>query len=274
MRLLERAVEVLRRGPASTAEVAWRVLGLRGHPGAAARAVFALLGSDPRFQVDGNGVWSLRACTPGTGVRLEDLRYTVVDVETTGGSPVRGHRIAELAMVEVRGGEVGETYRTLVNPGRPIPRWVTRLTGLTDEMVRDAPPFEAIAEEVYGRLAGRVFVAHNASFDWRFVSAQLAAGLGAVPETPVVCTVRLARRLLPGLRRKNLDVLAAHYGVEVHERHRAHGDAMATAQVFLRLLGDARRAGVASWEDLERLLAGRLRAWPARVDGADGAVGP
>ncbi|MBI4541342.1 MAG: 3'-5' exonuclease [Gemmatimonadetes bacterium] len=257
--LLERAVEVLHAGPASTAELASRVLGLTGHPGAAASAVFALLGADPRFQVDGNGVWSLRV-GPGSAARLEQLEYAVVDVETTGGSAARGHRITEVAVIELSGGEVLGAYRTLVNPGRPIPRWVTRLTGITDDMVRNAPPFEAIARDVYGRMAGRVFVAHNAAFDWRFVTAQLSVGLGAVPNAPVLCTVRMARRLLPELRRRNLDALAAHFGVEIHERHRAYGDALATARVFVKMLARARAVGIGSWGDLERLLSGRLSA--------------
>jgi DNA polymerase III epsilon subunit family exonuclease len=139
-------------------------------------------------------------------------------------------------------------YESLVNPGRGVPPGITALTGITSDMVADAPYFEHVADAVEERLRGRVFVAHNAMFDWGFVSRELTDALGDAPDVPRLCTVRLARRLVPELRRRNLDVVCRHFGVPIHARHRAHGDALATARVLLRLLDEAAGRGI---EDLD-----------------------
>ena len=120
-----------------TVALAHEALGLIGNPGAASAAVFTVLGPDPRFQVDGEGVWSMAG--PGPGTLLSELRYAVVDVETTGGSYGRGHRMTEIAIYEVRSGVVEDVYRSLVNPGRTIPRRIAALTGISDDMVSSAP---------------------------------------------------------------------------------------------------------------------------------------
>lgn len=132
---------------------------------------------------------------------LRSLHYVVVDVETTGGSVDRGDRITEFAALCVDGtGKVIEEFQTLVNPERPIPPFITRLTNITEEMVRDAPRFSEIAGEVARILDGRIFVAHNAAFDWHFVSRELERATGLVLEAPRLCTVRMARRLVPRSR--------------------------------------------------------------------------
>lgn len=241
---MERAARALDGGPVHTLDLARSVLGLRGNPGAASAAVFALLGPDRRFRVDGEGRWSL--AEPGARVgSFRDERFAVVDVETTGGAPTRGHRITEIAVVEVRDGALSDAFHTLVNPGRRIPPRISALTGITDRMVAGAPYFDEVADRVLERLRGRVFVAHNARFDWRFVTAQLADALGEVPDVKRLCTVRMARRLLPELRRRNLDAVTRHFGLEVASRHRALGDAEATARVLLRLLDRAEARGLA-----------------------------
>jgi DNA polymerase-3 subunit epsilon len=178
-----------------------------------------------------------------------------VDVETTGGTPRRGHRITEVAVVEVDDGVIASDFQTLVNPGRPIPSRIAALTGITDDMVAGAPFFEDVAEELLGRLEGRVFVAHNVSFDWSFVSAQLGDSLGEVPVGPRLCTVQMSRRLAPELTRRNLDSVATYFNVPIHARHRAYGDAMATARVLLRLLDEARLQGIRDLPTLQRLLS-------------------
>jgi DNA polymerase-3 subunit epsilon len=111
-----------------------------------------------------------------------------------------------------------------------------------------------------GWLDGRVFVAHNVSFDWRFVSAQLGDAMGYVPQGPRLCTVQLARHLAPGLKRRNLDSLASHFGVPVHARHRAYGDALATARILLRLLDEARNRGARDLTGLQLLLQKRRKS--------------
>ncbi len=213
-------------------------------------------------------------------MELHSLPYVVVDVETTGGQPAGADRVTEVAAVHVEGERVSLAFHSLINPERPIPWHITRLTGIDDAMVRGAPTFRDIAGEFAAHLVGRVFVAHNARFDFGFLSAEFAR----VAPTPLgelvlaqLCTVRLARRLLAHLPRRNLDAVSHHYGVTIADRHRASGDALATAEVLRGLLLDASRRGVHTWADLDMLLgartarARRLRAFPQWSDGADGA---
>ena len=248
--LVRTAADLLAQGPTHTLDLAREVLGLTGHAGAASAAVFHLLGTDPRFQVDGEGVWTLDESRVPLGARLDSVPFAVVDVETTGGAHWRGHRVIDISIVEVLGGQVVDEYETLVNPGRAVPPMITALTGITTPMISGAPFFEHVAEEIAQRLQGRVFVAHNATFDWGFVSAELTRAAVDVPDVPRVCTVRMCRRLVPRLRRRNLDVVSRHFGVPIHARHRAHGDALATARVLLRLLDEAAGRGI---EDLATL---------------------
>jgi len=253
--LIHRAASVLEKGPTHTVALAHEALGLTGNPGAASAAVFTLLGPDSRFQVDGEGVWSMAGPRPGTP--LSELCYAVVDVETTGGSYGLGHRMTEIAIFEVRGGVVEDEYRSLVNPGRNIPRRIAVLTGISNDMVSSAPPFDHIAADVLERLEGRIFVAHNARFDWGWVSRQLAEAVGEVPNVERLCTVQMARRLLPRLRRRNLDAVARHYGIDVADRHRAYGDALATARILIRLLDEAGWQGLTDFDALRAFLRKR-----------------
>jgi len=209
---------------------------------------------------------------------LHALPFAVVDVETTGGHALGSDRVTEVAAVHVDGGTTSLAFHTLVNPGRPIPWHITRLTGIDDGMVRAAPRFANIAGEFAAHLAGRVFVAHNARFDFGFLDAEFSR----VAPTPLgtlitgqLCTVRLARRLLAHLPRRNLDAVSAHYGVAISDRHRASGDALATAEVLRGLLRDASHRGVHTWGDLDELLGRRTArakraTMPRWSDGADG----
>jgi DNA polymerase-3 subunit epsilon len=180
-----------------------------------------------------------------------------VDVETTGRGPWAGNRIIEIAIVEVHAGAIVDEYETLVNPGQGVPGAITALTGITSAMLAPAPWFEHVAHEVAERLEGRVFVAHNATFDWSFVSSELVSATGQAPDVPRLCTVRMARRLVTRLRHRNLDELSRHFGVEIHARHRAYGDALATARVFLRLLDEASGRGIDDLSTLEWYLKRR-----------------
>lgn len=242
--LVRNAADLLTVGSIHTLDLARRVLGLAGHPGAASAAVFQLLGTDPRFRVDGEGMWSLDPDVVPLGAPIDTVPFAVVDVETTGGASWRGHRITDISIVEVLGGEIVAEYETLVNPGRGIPPMITALTGITTEMVRGAPYFDHVADDILERLKGRVFVAHNVTFDWGFVTSELQRSIGDAPDVPRLCTVRMARRLVPELRRRNLDVVTRHFGIDIHARHRAHGDALATARVLLRLLDEAKGRGI------------------------------
>jgi len=186
---------------------------------------------------------------------LLDVNFAVVDVETTGTSPMSGDRITDIAIAHVHGGEVVDVYAQLVNPQRSIPPYITQLTQISWEMVRDQPVFGDIASTVVDRLAGHVFTAHNAAFDWRFVADAVDRGIGHVLAGPKLCTVRLARVLLPALPRRSLDHVTRYFGIDIAARHRAEGDAVATAQALVRMLRIAEDEGVNSWAALERRLA-------------------
>jgi DNA polymerase III subunit epsilon len=263
--LVERVAELLAIGPVSTADLAARVLGMRGNPSAAAAAVWTLLSDDPRFVGSRSGEWSLRAAPETEAPPLTAEEWVVVDVETTGGTPTMGHRVTEVAAVRVSGGEIVEVFSSLVNPGRPIPSMITRLTGISDRMVRDAPRFAEIAPRLCEVLEGRVFVAHNAPFDWRFLCSELETGGGVAVRGRQLCTVRLARKLLPQLRSRSLDSLIDYFDLRVESRHRAEDDAVATAQLLLRLIGILADRGVRDWADLEVLLGQRTARRPRQT---------
>ncbi|HSL70475.1 MAG TPA: 3'-5' exonuclease [Longimicrobiales bacterium] len=207
-------------------------------------------------RADVDGVVRLLPIADTPGEPLEQLEYVVVDVETTGVGA--GHRITEVAIVRVNGrGRVLDDWTTLVNPQRPIPAWITTLTSINGAMVRSAPRFREIAEAVHERLNGRIFVAHNAGFDWRFLSMELQLALGTALRGRMLCTVRLARKLVPEVSRRSLDSLSWYFGVPNEARHRAYGDARATAKVFARMLDRVAEREIAGWNELQKVLYAR-----------------
>ncbi|MFQ3582098.1 MAG: exonuclease domain-containing protein [Chloracidobacterium sp.] len=203
--------------------------------------------------------------TPDWPQLLLESRFAVIDVETTGRSSRHG-RITEVACVLIERGEMTDTFTSLVNPGEPIPPLITALTGISDAMVADAPPFAAIAPQLRARLVQTVVVAHNASFDRRFLTAELTrADETFVWEAPTLCTVQLARRLVPGLDSYRLDCVTDHFRISNPARHRASGDALATAQLFLRLLNRLVAEGITTVEAATALMAKRQRSNQRRL---------
>ena len=265
--LADRAADYLKAGPAHSTALIASVCQLSAVPAVVAEHMaVSLLHGHPRFARTADGAWRLSEPAPpawrATAAAddeplLSSLSFAVVDVETTGGRAEHGDRITEIAVVTVRDGRVVDVFETLVNPERSIPPFITRLTNISWEMVADKAPFRDVCGDVLRALDGHVFVAHNANFDWRFVSAEVARSSGRQLTGRRLCTVRLSRRLLPQLRSRSLDWVARHYDVEipVGKRHRAAGDALATAHCLIRLLDDARDHGCERWSDLERLLA-------------------
>ncbi|RPH40011.1 MAG: hypothetical protein EHM87_23055 [Burkholderiales bacterium] len=164
---------------------------------------------------------------------MPDRRFAFVDLETSGVSPSED-RITEIGIVLVDGDEQVEEWSSLVDPGVPIPPEITALTGITNEMVRGAPPFEALLPEVARRLEGRVFVAHNARFDYGFLKAEFRRA-GERFGADVLCTVRLSRRLFPQYGSHRLDALIDRHRLPSADRHRALGDARAI-RAFLQVL--------------------------------------
>jgi DNA polymerase-3 subunit epsilon len=176
--------------------------------------------------------------------------FIVVDTETTGGSAAH-NRIIDIAAFHVRDGIILDKFQTLLNPGRPIPSWITLLTNITDDMVKNAPAFSEIAEKLRKFLEKGVFVAHNANFDFNFIQHEYLR-LGETWDRPRVCTVKLARHLLPELPSRSLGHLCEEFLIDIWDRHRAAGDAEATVYVLKELLRRGQRDhGVHTFEDLE-----------------------
>jgi DNA polymerase-3 subunit epsilon len=161
------------------------------------------------------------------------LIYTVVDIETTGGS--HGNRITEIAAVKTDGKQVLGSYETLINPEVFIPKSITLLTGITNTMVQDAPRFEDIASQFFAFLGDTTFIAHNVSFDYGIIKNHFE-DLAMTFNMKKLCTVRLSRGIIPGYPSYSLGKICQQLGIENHSRHRAMGDTMATVELFHLLL--------------------------------------
>ncbi len=257
--LAERAIALMRHGPVAAQQLAVEVMALPNAPTAVAeRLVAALLGSDPRVHQQVDGRWGLVPAAQGSPL-LEECAFAVVDVETTGMDATGADRITEIAVVVVQGSRCELVFDSLVNPLRPIPDRIVDLTGITSAMVADAPDFAAVADQVLGALSGRVFVAHNARFDWGFVGAEVQRTRHLTLDGPRLCTVRLARRLVRKEPSYALGALAERFGLTFPARHRAAGDALVTGHLLTRLLGQAREHGARTLSDLEQLHRTPLR---------------
>lgn len=160
--------------------------------------------------------------------------YAIIDVETTGGQ-ARHERITEIAIVLHDGQRVVNTFSTLLNPERSIPWNITRITGISDEMVADAPKFYEVAKQIVQLTEGAIFVAHNVTFDYSFVREEFAR-LGFPFSRRQLCTVRLARRVFPGIPSYSLSNLKAHFGIHAERSHRALDDTLATVKLFELIL--------------------------------------
>jgi DNA polymerase-3 subunit epsilon len=163
-------------------------------------------------------------------------RVACVDLETTGGMAAH-HRVIEVGIVLLEDGEIVEEWSTLVHPGMRIPTMIASFTGIDDSMVADAPPFEDVAQEVRRRLEGRVFVAHNARFDYGFLRTEFRR-LGVRFSAPVLCTVKLSRALYAEHRRHNLDTLMDRFSLSCGARHRALGDAQVLPALIAAMEGE------------------------------------
>jgi len=163
-----------------------------------------------------------------------DKLFAIVDIETTGGF-ARGNAITEIAIILHDGKNIVDEYVTLINPGQFIQLKIQQLTGITNEMVADSPYFEEVADEIYSKLKGNIFVAHNVNFDFSFVYNQLSY-FGFDFNPPKLCTVRLSRKIFPGKPSYSLGKLCQSLKIDNYARHRAYGDALATAKLFTLLV--------------------------------------
>lgn len=163
-----------------------------------------------------------------------DSKFAVVDVETTGQSARNGY-IIEVGIVFIDHRRIIGTYQTLIRPPVSIPYFITMLTGIRDADVYDAPDFQSVSDELLHRLEGYYFVAHNASFDYSFFKSEFER-MNRHFYMDKFCTVRLGRKFFPELKKYNLDRMMEYFGIRIDNRHRALGDALATAEIFIRYL--------------------------------------
>ena len=161
---------------------------------------------------------------------------SLIDIETTGGR-ARDNKITEIAIINIDDGLITETFSTLIHPERSIPYGITRLTGITDQMVASAPKFYQVAKKIVQMTEGRIFVAHNVHFDYQFIKAEFRS-LGHTFRRDRLCTVRLARKFLPGHKSYSLGRLCSDLGIIIEGRHRAMGDAMATSELFSKIYNE------------------------------------
>ena len=164
---------------------------------------------------------------------IENTIFSIIDVETTGG--VAKGKMTEVCIILVKNREILNTYTTLINPGCFIPRTITALTGIDNQMVATAPSFAEVAQEIFEITKDTVFVAHNVNFDFGFFKKQFAE-LGITYLRKKLCTVRLSRKLLPGLPSYSLGRLTRSIGIQLRGAHRAEADTRATVKLFNKLL--------------------------------------
>jgi DNA polymerase-3 subunit epsilon len=225
--------------------------GAGSDPELGARIVRQLLDGDPNFIFDADmGRWRL-AQSDHIRVGLDQAEFTVVDLETTGGRAGPG-TIIEIGAYRMVGRRLTESFSTLVRPqGGVVPRFITGLTSITTEMVREAPPIEDVLPGFREFMGERVMVAHNAAFDFGFLDFEYRRIFGIGLSNPVLCTLKMSRRFMPSLKRRRLDLLAEHFGLSLEGRHRGLGDARMAAELLSIFLEMAQRMGITR---LDRLL--------------------
>tara|TARA_Y100000815_G_scaffold195209_1_gene178709 strand:- start:797 stop:2167 length:1371 start_codon:yes stop_codon:yes gene_type:complete len=160
--------------------------------------------------------------------------YTIIDIETTGNG-IKGNKITEISIFKYDGGQIVDEFTSLVNPESPIPYFITGLTGIDDHMVQNAPTFREIAQNVLRITEGCIFVAHSVNFDYGVIKEEFRQ-IGVDFIRKKLCTVRLSRKLIPGLRSYSLGKLCSAVNIPLVDRHRARGDAHATVLLFEKLL--------------------------------------
>jgi DNA polymerase-3 subunit alpha (Gram-positive type) len=180
--------------------------------------------------------------------RLDD-EFVIVDIETTGLN-AENDRITEIGAVKIKNGKILDSFCSFVNPEIPIPSFIVKLTGITDEMVKDAPHVSDALKDLLKFIDGDVIVAHNAPFDLGFLRVN-AGKIGKRINNPVIDTLQLARSMIPELKKYKLGEIAKHLNVEIESQHRALGDAMMTAKVFEKFMETLSQKGAVTIEDIE-----------------------
>ena len=203
---------------------------------------------------------------------LAETTFVVLDLETSGGSPNLGAHITEIGAVKIRGGEIVGQFQTFVNPGTPIPYFITELTGITDEMVFDSPSIHETFPtllEFLGSEHETVFVAHNAPFDLSFLKAAAVMHEYPWPKFVVIDTAKLARRVLSRDEVTNckLGTLAEYFSATVSPTHRALDDALATVDVLHALIGRVGSLGITTLAELQKFSS--KKSTVRKIDGVE-----
>ncbi|MDI6732048.1 MAG: 3'-5' exonuclease [Candidatus Margulisbacteria bacterium] len=188
------------------------------------------------------------------GATLDDLEFVIVDIETTGLEPAL-FEMTEIAAMKVAGKELKDIYSSLIKPKYPIPVEITRLTGIDAETVKDAPAAESVLKRFVEFAKDAVLVAHNSEFDIPFIKHHLKKNLNLELTNQTICTVKLARRFLPQLANHKLHTVAAHFGINIQNRHRAMGDVELTFQVWEHFLPILKDQGIANKAQLDAFIA-------------------
>lgn len=180
------------------------------------------------------------------------MNFAIVDCEATGGTK-ETNRIIEIGIVLMDGSEIVDTYQTLIDPGVPVTPFVENLTGIKTAMLNGNPQFRHVAETVFEKLSGRIFVAHNVTFDYNLVRAELQRAACKM-DLPRLCTVKLSRKVFPGLDHYNLGAVSEFLQIPDFNHHRALDDAMACAEILKRALAKVGNDGVMKFITGKQLL--------------------
>ena len=178
-----------------------------------------------------------------------DSSFVVIDLETTGLSPYTNN-ITEIAAIKIKNGEIIDSFETLINPQTPIPSFITRLTGITNEMVKNSPHIKEILPKLKEFIQDDHIVAHNATFDFNFLTHNFSKHLGEPLLNKTICTRKLATRLLPHLPSKKLSSLCEYYDVINESAHRAMGDTQATTIIFNKFCEELKSLGCKKSHDI------------------------
>jgi DNA polymerase-3 subunit alpha (Gram-positive type) len=243
--LINETIAMLRMfgGRATAVKIVDYVMNIRKpDPSIARLLVQDLCDRDPRLQLVEDTIELVQNSVEAR--RLLETDFVVFDLETTG-AKAPPCRITEIGAFRVSRGTITEKFHTLVNPETPIPPFITSLTGIDHEMVKDAPVFADVADALLDFLGDSVLVAHNASFDMRFLNHEVSRVYGEYRvANPCLCTVQLSRKLLPHIENHKLKTVAEYYSISLVNHHRASDDAKATAEIFVNLLDLLTIAGV------------------------------
>ncbi|NQT29230.1 MAG: hypothetical protein HQ596_01530 [Candidatus Saganbacteria bacterium] len=187
------------------------------------------------------------------GESIDNLECVILDVETTGLYPTE-HELTEIAGIKIKGTEIINIFSSLIKPHHPIPQKITELTGIDDEMVRDFPPAEIILPKFVEFIEDSILIAHNAEFDLSFIKYHLKKLANQELNNSIVCTVKIARYLLPGIENHKLHSVGKHFDLPIQNRHRAMGDCELTFGIWQKFIPLLKEKGIKNKQDLDSLM--------------------